>query len=65
LHKSSGWPLLGHRKRLKWGKFLVSEKLFLSQVTTGPNALIYGRKQPWDKGIPICINKIPGVINKK
>jgi len=36
--------------------------MFLSQ-TTGLNALIFGMKQPWDKEIQGCANKVPGIIN--
>jgi len=25
-----------------------------------PNALIFGMKQPWDKEIKVCANKVPG-----
>jgi len=25
--------------------------------------LIFGIKQPWDKDIQVCANKVPGVIN--
>jgi len=35
---------------------------YLSQ-TNGLNALIFGMKQPWDKEIQVCANKVPRVIN--
>jgi len=37
-------------------------KIFLSQIS-GPNALIFGMKQPWDKEIQVRANKVSGVIN--
>jgi len=44
------------------GEILGIWKIFLSQ-TNGLNALIFGMKQPWDKKIQVCANKVPGVIN--
>jgi len=40
----------------------IGEILDISQ-TNGPNALIFGMKQPCDKEIQVCANKVPGVIN--
>jgi len=43
-------------------KILGICKIFLSQIN-GPNALLFGMKQPWEKEIHVCSNKVPGVIN--
>jgi len=42
------------------GKLWVSEKIIFLQIT-GPNALIFGLKYPWDKEIEVSANKVPGV----
>jgi len=56
------WKYLGAQKEATVGEILGIWKIFLSQ-TNGTNALIFSMKQPWDKEIQVCSNKVPGVIN--
>jgi len=57
-----GWRLLEPNNGQHKENFDKFSKIF--SCTTDRNALIFGMGHPWGKGIQICSNEVPGVINR-
>jgi len=54
-------PFSGPKRGYNRGNFGYLKNFPLTNNSL--NALIFGMKQPWDKEIQVCANKVPGVIN--